>query len=407
MEIKLEFVMNYSIALLSDMRIPHNHSFLNGVLWQELALSNNLIEVGITGKGFIPFIKSVNSGQFVFGSQKNGVQGRIINYFLFIINFVSVFRILLKSKVNVIYVRNDPIFCFFAFIYRFLSFNNNVLVVYQLSHLKEEQLLSSKTNSKDYSFIKGLGARLNRLLRDVTVNKSDVNFFISNSMKEYMVKLNGNVIEKKSFVFGLGMSTRWDVDKFDIDSSYSIYVGTLDSCRGMDVTIKAYIDAFNEGLVNIPLFIIGGDKNYKDKECLTQIVFRLKANDIIKFIPTCDRLDCYSYIKGAKFAICTFPDSMINRTISPTKLFEYLYFKVPTLCSYGNRVVENVINNSKCGLLCDFDIDSIKYGLSNLFEMSNDEDIRNSGKQYIQLNHCYSKMAHEVFNIIDVAYKKI
>lgn len=397
---------NNSIALFTDMRMPHSHSFLNGVLWEELATDNEMIEFGLVSEGFVPFLKAYDSKRYFFGIGKSGVLGRIVNYFLFILNVPLILSVLKRNNVNLLYVRNDPIFSFFSLCYRFFSRRKAVLFIFQLSHLKEEQLLTTKSSSADFTFFKSLGARVNRLLRDYIIKRADASLLISKTMKEYLVKTIGTEITEKSHVFGLGMSTRWDVQPKELGYNYSVYVGTLDACRDMLTTVSAYITAFKNGGINIPLLIIGGDKNAKDKKVLVDYVKSKRAEQIIHFIPTCDRLECYEYIKGAKFAICTFPDSMINKTISPTKLFEYLYFEVPTLCSYGNLVVENVINESKCGILCEFNNDTIANALPKIELLSNDSTLRNLGKLYISKNHSYSSMANDIREIIYKARSK-
>ncbi|MEZ8195295.1 glycosyltransferase [Vibrio cortegadensis] len=384
-----------NIFLFSDMRYPHNHSFLNGVLHSKLKA--NVTEFGINASSKSVFIKRKDSNHLSLGIPGTGFFKRLINYFLVLLNLIPLLFLMKKNGCDVIFVRNDPIFSLVALIYKKLSCKK-IMIIYQLSHLKEEQLLCRP----DIGSFSKLTVLLSRKVRNYIILSVDEVFFISHEMKEVIRKQLTSDFNINYHIFGLGMSLDWGGHKNKSKNfkGYAIYVGTLDSSRSMDVTIDAYIEAYEQKKLSIPLYIVGGDKNFQDKRKLQFIVRERNAEAIIKFIPTCDRLECYDYIYNAKFAICTFSDSVINRTISPTKLFEYMFFNVPVLCSNGNSVVENVLYNSKFGFISDFSKENIIKDLALIDRFSSDNEGSKLGYEYIKKNHNYDVMADRVMNII-------
>lgn len=384
------------------MRLPHNHSFLHGVVHDYIGSNNLVLEVCFNGQDNNLLLTSKESTpyqKYAFGLARIGPLGRIMNYFLLVLNIPKLFSLFHKKNIDVIYVRNDPIFAVLSYIYRFLFSRNSLLIIFQLSHLKEEQIIE-RLKKENASTLKQFAPNLSKLIRNFVLRHSDLNLFISQQMRDYIESEN-SFKKTVNQVYGLGMSEKWgDVKKAELGYEYCIYVGTLDKCRDMETLVRSYIHNYESCQNMIPLLIIGGDKNKDDKRKLELLVSSLCAETVVKFVPACDRLECYSYIKSARFAICSFPESEVNKTISPTKLFEYLFYGVPTLACFGNSVVEEIISESKCGVLVDFSFEELCGGLNKIMMISDSNEIRESGMRFIREKYSYKKFAASIESTI-------
>ena len=130
-----------------------------------------------------------------------------------------------------------------------------------------------------------------------------------------------------------------------------LYVGGIDSVRGIDILIKAakFLIQF------IPQFkiIIAGDGKILPE--MKQLAKSLQLENIITFEGCIAQDKIGSYISGSDVCVIPHRKSPQTDNSSPNKLFQYFYFKKPVISSNCNSI-EKIILTEKCGMIYQDDL---------------------------------------------------
>lgn len=292
--------------------MPITHSFLRGFVINSMRGNFLCRWVCMGGIG--------NKEDFVIAGR-----GRLLRYFIFVMKSPLILKSIITYRPSILFVRNDPVFGIFCLIVsRFLR----IKFVYQLSHLKEEQELES---------IKGLNAifiKISRSIRNYLINACDLFIPISHEMLYEFP----NSVSQKSFPIGLGVdSTLFEkVTPKLIDSDYCIYIGTHHRTRRLDIIIDAFaLFKKRNPKTSLKLLMIGGDRDKNEKKALKDRASKKLLSSCIVFLDDMPREEVLEYVKGANFGFCVIPKLSVNKTLSPTKLFEYIGLGVPAILSTG------------------------------------------------------------------------
>lgn len=310
------------ILMMVDRPLPTDHSFLQGCISKYLSRRAVIHWVGRTSE-------SVGS-ELPFALH---AKGRLGMYLRFLAKSIVLFQYIYKNNVSIIFARNDPVFALFAF---FVSRVLNIKFVFQLSHLKEEQVLQKWEGSYLHPFHVRLLARISRALRNYAIRHCDIFLPISNGMLESLEQKG--VLSNRALPIGLG----YDPDDYSgpIDAPlsfpYIIYVGTLDPIRDFDKVIDGYSLYLEKNpVVGLKLVVIGGHYNDSDRIRYRRLVQKLDLVSNVLFLDQMERKEMISYIRGAKAGLSVIPPLGVNMTISPTKLFEYIGSGIPVIVSSG------------------------------------------------------------------------
>jgi len=309
------------VMVMVDRPIPSDHSFLQGCIGNYLGEVFDLSWVG-------PAHKEQKCSKEDFAIRSNG---RLKLYLSFLFVLPKLIMYIHKEKIRVLYVRNDPVFALFAIV---LGSFIPVRFIYQLSHLKEEQILQKWNGSYLFSMGSRFFARVSRLLRDFVIARADLFIPISQSMLDELSYLKFRDVK----VMGLG----FDPTEFtgppagEFQFPYIIYVGTLDPIRNFELTLRGfvkYIESCRDS--NLRLLVVGGEELDSDRKRCLEYARYLGIEDQVIFINRMPRLEMIGVIKGALAGISIIPPVGINKTISPTKLFEYIGAGIPIIVSSG------------------------------------------------------------------------
>ena len=186
-----------------------------------------------------------------------------------------------------------------------------------------------------------------------------------------------DVIPKNSFVIG--------------------YAGTVGVANALEFVIKAMNQIKNK---NIVLLIVGegGEKASLQKEAV--------ENDNIIFVPSVSKSQVQSVIR--LFDVCYIGWRAISlyETISPNKLFDYMYSSKPILHSTNTPI--DLVALANCGLSVDAEnVTLIKEGILKLYNMPDKRaELGANGKKYVEENHSYSELAKKYESIVTIMIKR-
>ncbi len=125
-----------------------------------------------------------------------------------------------------------------------------------------------------------------------------------------------------------------------------LYVGGLDSTRGIEILIRAAEIALKT-ITSLRIIIVGDGKILPD---LKQLTHSLHLENTVFFEGFKPQDEVGSYISISDVCVIPHKKSPQTDNSSPNKLFQYLYFKKPVISSDCNSI-EKIILNEKCGLI--------------------------------------------------------
>jgi glycosyltransferase involved in cell wall biosynthesis len=125
-----------------------------------------------------------------------------------------------------------------------------------------------------------------------------------------------------------------------------LYIGGLDSTRGIEILIKATEIALKT-IASLRIIIVGDGKILPD---LIQLTHTLHLENTVFFEGFKPQDEVGSYISTSEVCVIPHRKSPQTDNSSPNKLFQYLYFKKPVISSDCNSI-EKIILNEKCGLI--------------------------------------------------------
>ena len=376
-----------SVLLMVDRCVPSDHSFLQGCLENYLGRKYELIWVG-------PKQKNIdNADRNICGLKSNG---RMSLYFRFLIFSPKLVSIIKNKHIKIIFVRNDPIFAIFALIMRLLF---SVKVMFQLSHLKEEQVLQRWKGHYNYNYGIRLFAKVSRCFRNYVISKADLFVPISNAMLGEF----DNIVKSEVMVLGLG----YDPNEFSRDFPrlysfpYVIYVGTLDKIRDFEMTL----DGFSKFLSNnqnsdLRLVVVGGNPDDPDRIRCSLYADKINLSDKVIFVNKIPRTEMIGLISHAVAGLSVIPPIGINVTISPTKLFEYIGTGIPIVVSRGVPAQYEVASSYDKCFWAD-NADEISKGIEFSLDATRQRDVSFVSETYADQDFSYSQMAQKIICYID------
>ena len=147
---------------------------------------------------------------------------------------------------------------------------------------------------------------------------------------------------KKSFYLNKNIDKKVSTDyskKFVL-----LYIGNTSKRRGLETVINS-LSMLKDKILNIKLVIIG--QSSFDKK-LRSMVEKLKLSNFVDFIGWKKENELYKYLMISHLGISPLHRNMHHDTTYANKLFQYISFGVPVICSNSTAQSE-LISNYKCG----------------------------------------------------------
>lgn len=125
---------------------------------------------------------------------------------------------------------------------------------------------------------------------------------------------------------------------------YVYYMGGLIKWRGIDILIKAFAQLKQKYAKPLKLVIVGGEKwelkHYPELRQATNANFvgkpalsDARADKDVVFTGRVPHDKAIAYLKAAKIAVLPNRESLLSRTISSIKTFEYIAAEIPQVCT--------------------------------------------------------------------------
>ena len=336
-----------------DKEDPPNHSFVDGMLAQELALQKD-IEIKLlvsrtkNNRKSLPY-KYMHAICIPLLFQRRRF-GRLANFFMAVVLLKKlIVREGGRNKRVVLFVRNDPVLLLASSmlkkrVSRLIfqsSFPHEVVangvkrvvakLFYRLSAPHVDAVLA----------ISPLGLKRTRVLFPLVPDYGYIPLLADVKAKRF------------------SKSKKEDEIRF-------IYIGSHDKLRRLDVILKAVVYAVKYLDVSAKFYFVGGSRVDVNLYGSIKDVHELVERGIVVFRERVKRSEIWKLIDSADVGLCLIPPEKIYREASPTKLAEYMVNGLAVLASWGIPLQETFVNESGGGILVKFDYKSIAHGIHRL-----------------------------------------
>ena len=137
----------------------------------------------------------------------------------------------------------------------------------------------------------------------------------------------------------------------EIKQNYSndfviLYIGNTSERRGLDTVLDS-MNKIKKSVKNIKIIILGKSSyDYKLKKKIN----KLKLDSVVNFIGWVDESDLYKYLLVSDIGISPLYSNLHHDTTYANKLFQYMSFGIPIVCS-DSQAQANLIKENNCGVV--------------------------------------------------------
>ncbi|MEE2605254.1 MAG: glycosyltransferase [Bacteroidota bacterium] len=125
-----------------------------------------------------------------------------------------------------------------------------------------------------------------------------------------------------------------------------LYIGNTSKRRGLDTVLDS-MNTIKKNVTNIKLVILGKSSyDYKLKKKIN----KLKLGSVVDFKGWIDESELYKYLLISDIGISPLYSNLHHDTTYANKLFQYMSFRVPIVCS-DSQAQANLIKENNCGVV--------------------------------------------------------
>ena len=125
-----------------------------------------------------------------------------------------------------------------------------------------------------------------------------------------------------------------------------LYIGNTSKRRGLDTVLDS-MNTIKKSVNNIKLIILGKSSyDYKLKKKIN----KLKLDLVVDFKGWIDESELYKYLLISDIGISPLHSNLHHDTTYANKLFQYMSFRVPIVCS-DSKAQANLIKENNCGVV--------------------------------------------------------
>ena len=168
-----------------------------------------------------------------------------------------------------------------------------------------------------------------------------------------------------------------------------IYIGNTSERRGLDTVLDSMISIVKE-VPKIKLLIIG-KSSYDNK--IKSKINKLRISNLVDFIGWQEEEDLYKYLLISDIGLSPLYRNQHHDTTYANKIFQYISFNVPLLCSDSLAQAE-LVNKFKCGKI--FKEKNLEDFISNLLLMIKNKELYS--KLQNNCNNAISKLNNSVIS---------
>lgn len=300
------------------------------------------------------------------------------------VNFFLAFKLLLwtikkakkRKKKVILFVRNEPVLLLASVFFR----NSVSKLVFQSSFPHEENSKGLKSIIAKFIF-RLCASRVDSLLSISPIGEKRLQLLFPSVASVSHIPL----LAEKVVVNHNRISSLTNVNKLKF-----IYVGSHDKLRELNVVLEGIVYAVTHLKVRANFIFLGGNKNEIEQCIMVKGVKDLVHKNIITFYSKVERKKIWDFVINADIGLCLIPPKKIYIEASPTKLAEYLSCGLAVLANRGIVFQEKVIEDSKAGVLSEFNSISIA---SKIQKMTKDKEklkcMRNNAILYSETYFSY------------------
>lgn len=307
---------------------------------------------------------------------------------------------------HLVQVRDDPAMAYIAWR---LSKKMKIPFVYQLSHLKEEEVIMYAQMGIYGSPLKNkLQGRVGLLLRNFFLWKADLVFPISEQMKKTLT--NYGIPAERMVALPEGVDTSVNPETFDEEAEairkelglqekrVITYVGTMNRFRQLDFLLESFKLVLADFL-EAHLLMVGAGKTPEDLEWLKEKATELEIGQNATFTGWVPREKVPAYIRASDIGVSPIVPNEVYINSCPIKLLEYLALEVPTVAS---DILEQrrIIEESGGGICVPWDKEEFARGIKELLNFTETErcTMGQRGRAWVQKHRDFSILAERVYD---------
>ena len=306
-------------------------------------------------------------------------------------------------RCDLVQVRDDPVM---AHVASQVARHKNAPYIYQLSHLKEEELLllarSGLKGSRVKNFMKGF---VGRMVRNRALRRADAVMPISRRMSDWLE--DAGVCPERLFVLPEGV----DASAFakpdpkalhNLKCRYKLhgkrvicYVGTMDRIRELDVLIRA-VEIVTRSWPDAHLLMVG-DGASGDLQFLRQHAEDRDMTHHITFTGRVPITEVPTYLHLSDVGVSPIPNNRIYENSSPIKILEYMAAGLPVIAS-NIPPQQEILDQIGCGLCVPHTVQSYVAAIEQLIAASPDDrsSMGREGRQYVGQHRDFALLASHV-----------
>ena len=307
-----------------------------------------------------------------------------------------IFKKFKNKRYNMIFVRNG---IFDAFLALYLKRRYKIPFVFEMSNPIEQTREYYKFYSKHkyfWYFITKIVAYLNMYI----LHKADLVLPTTRWMLEDFAKKGIKRAKMRPFPNGIKINRFSNADGEEIKKRYGLkdskvvtYIGTMDKLRHLDVLIHAF-SKVRENNDNVKLLMVGDGT---DRSNLEKLANELGIKDNVIFTGQVYFTEIPNFIAAADIGVSPIPPLSFYKVSSPIKMFEYIAMAKPVVANEEIPEQEEVIQESKGGILVKFEEGSFADGI---IELLNDperaREMGRRGREWVMRNRTYEILARRL-----------
>ena len=339
--------------------------------------------------------KSSNNINIVFFNKKK-------SFFYYYNLYKALKKLIIKDKYDFIVIRNET---WIGLVTLVLCKKYPIKKIFIRAFPSE--LLSINNAKKHFIIRRILSIIKNKLLLKIShfiISKYDIVF----ARSDFFAKQLSNSIKKKVYSLPMGFDTSWIVnekvknkyiEKYKSNSrKLAGYFGAIDEGRNIDFILEIFkkLFSFNKDINGI--IVTNADKS--DLLKIKKLSNKYKISKKLNIIGPFNYSEMPNILSILDLTISPIPPVDAYLVSSPTKTIESIGLGIPVI---GNKEIEDqhkIITNSGCGFSINYNTDDFYEACIKIMNLSNTDDFKKKGINYIKNNRSYEILAKKFEDII-------
>lgn len=334
----------------------------------------------------------------------DATRGLLKSYIAYFNNLKVAMRLTADYRADVIHAFDEPLMGLVAY---WTSRRKNIPLLYQVTHLKEEEtLLYGRYNIYGSPLKNYVRGRIGLMIRNWVLKRAEMVFAVSDQMKELFIKYGVEPDKVKVVQAGVDCSISIEDVKLaakDVreslrltDSRVLFYMGTLNRFRKLDFMLDV-LDQVSKEYDNVKLLTVSG--NFDDQVWFKEEAEKRGIGEKLIMVDTVARKDLYGYIEAADICLAPYAPNLVNNCNSPVKLLEYLLMGKMII---GTNIPsqKDIITKLGAGYCVDHTVDAYSHAICKVFENSEESKSLDGDniRSYLRSQRSFEAIAEKVFD---------